>query len=66
VVVTVGDVHEDIALDLLDMGGRVLRTQRMSSEETMVRIERGNLPNGIYMLRITSDKQTNTRKLIFR
>jgi hypothetical protein len=66
VVVTVGDVHEDIALDLLDMGGRVLRTQRMSSEETMVRIERGNLPNGIYMLRIKSNGQTITRKVIFR
>ena len=66
VLVTVGDAYEEIVLDLLDMSGRVLRTLRMSDEETTLRIERGNLPNGIYMLRITSNKQTITRKVIFR
>lgn len=66
VLVTVGDAYEEIVLDLLDMSGRVLRTLRMSDEDTTLRIERGTLPNGIYMLRITSNKQTVTRKVIFR
>jgi len=66
VVVTVGDAHTEITLDMLDMSGRVLRTQRMSAEETTLRMERGNLPNGIYMLRIKSNGQTITRKVIFR
>jgi hypothetical protein len=66
VVVTVGNIHEEITLDLLDMSGRVLRTQRMSSEETTLRMERGSLPNGIYMLRIKSNGLLITRKVIFR
>lgn len=66
VIVSVKNANVEMSVDLLDISGRVLRTQRLAAGESTLRLERGNLPNGIYMLRITSDKQTITRKVIFR
>lgn len=66
VVVSVKNAHEEMVVDLLDISGRVLRTQRLAAGESTLRLERGNLPNGIYMLRMTSHGQKQTRKVIFR
>lgn len=66
VVVSVKNAHEEMVVDLLDISGRVLRTQRLAADESTLRLERGNLPNGIYMLRMTSHGQKQTRKVIFR
>jgi hypothetical protein len=66
VVVTVKDMHKEMMIELLDMCGRVLRTMRLTAEDSMLRVERGNLPDGIYMLRMTSDGHIQTRKVIFR
>lgn len=66
VVVTVKDVHKEMVFELLDMCGRVLQTWRLTAENSMLRIERGGLPDGIYMLRMTSNGQIQTRKVIFR
>lgn len=66
VVVSVKNAHEEMVVDLLDISGRVLRTQRLAAGESTLRLERGNLPNGIYMLRLTSHGQKQTRKVIFR
>jgi len=65
-VVAVKNVHAEMVLDLLDMSGRVLRTMRMPADVSEMRIDRGNLPNGIYMLRMTVNGQAQTRKVIFR
>ncbi len=66
VVVTVKDQHKEMVFELLDMCGRVLRTIRLTAENSMLRVERENLPNGIYMLRMSSNEQIQTRKVIFR
>ena len=66
VVVTVKENHEEMLFDLLDISGRVLRTYRIPADEMSLRLERGHLPNGIYMLRMTSNGQKQTRKVIFR
>lgn len=66
VVVSVKNAHEEMVVDLLDISGRVLRTQRLAAGESTLRLERGNLPNGIYMLRLTIHGQKQTRKVIFR
>ena len=66
VVLTVKENHGEILVDLLDISGRVMRTSRMPADEMSLRIERGNLPNGIYMLRMSSNGQKQTRKVIFR
>lgn len=66
VIVSVKNANEEMSVDLLDISGRVLRTQRLAAGESMLRLERGNLPNGIYMLRMTSHGQKQTRKVIFR
>ncbi len=66
VVVSVKNANEEMSVDLLDISGRVLRTQRLAASESTLRLERGNLPNGIYMLRMTSNGQKQTRKVIFR
>lgn len=66
VVLTVKENHEEILVNLLDISGRVLRTFWMPADEMSLRLERGNLPNGIYMLRMTSNGQKQTRKVIFR
>ena len=66
VVVSVKNVNEEMVVDLLDISGRILRTQRLAAGESTLRLERGNLPNGIYMLRMTSHGQKQTRKVIFR
>ena len=66
VVVSVKNANEEMVVDLLDISGRVLRTQRLAAGESMLRLERGNLPNGIYLLRLTSYGQKQTRKVIFR
>lgn len=65
-VVSVKNANEETSVDLLDISGRVLRTQRLAAGESTLRLERGNLPNGIYMLRLTSHGQKQTRKVIFR
>ncbi|MBR4535927.1 MAG: T9SS type A sorting domain-containing protein [Bacteroidales bacterium] len=39
---------------------------RLTAENSMLRVERGNLPDGIYMLRMSSNGQIQTRKVIFR
>lgn len=65
-VVSVKNANEEMVVDLLDISGRVLRTQRLAAGESTLRLERGNLPNGIYMLRMTSHGQKQTRKVIFR
>ena len=65
-VVSVKNANEEMSVDLLDISGRVLRTQRLAAGESTLRLERGNLPNGIYMLRLTSHGQKQTRKVIFR
>jgi len=39
---------------------------RMPADVSEMRIDRGNLPNGIYMLRMTVNGQAQTRKVIFR
>ncbi len=65
-VVSVKNANEETSVDLLDISGRVLRTQRLAAGESTLRLERGNLPNGIYMLRMTSHGQKQTRKVIFR
>lgn len=66
VVVTVKDLHKEMTLELVDMCGRILQTMRLTAENSMLRVERGNLPDGIYMLRMTSNGQIQTRKVIFR
>ncbi len=66
VVLTVKETHEEILVDLLDISGRILRTFRMPAGETVQRVERGNLPDGIYMLRMSSNGQKQTRKVIFK
>jgi hypothetical protein len=66
VMVTVKDLHKEMMIELLDMCGRVLRTMRLTAEDSMLRVERGNLLDGIYMLRMTSNGQIQTRKVIFR
>lgn len=66
VVVSVKNANEEMVVDLLDISGRVLRTQRLAAGESTLRLERGNLPNGIYMLRLTIHGQKQTRKVIFR
>ena len=66
VIVSVKNANEEMSVDLLDISGRVLRTQRLAAGESTLRLERGNLPNGIYMLRLTSHGQKQTRKVIFR
>jgi len=66
VVVSVKNANEEMVVDLLDISGRVLRTQRLAAGESTLRLERGSLPNGIYMLRMTSYGQKQTRKVIFR
>jgi hypothetical protein len=66
VVVSVKDQHKEMVFELLDMCGRVLRTMRLTAENSILRVERENLPNGIYMLRMSSNEQTQTRKVIFR
>ena len=66
VIVSVKNANEEMAVDLLDISGRVLRTQRLAAGESTLRLERGNLPNGIYMLRLTIHGQKLTRKVIFR
>ena len=66
VVVSVKNANEEMSVDLLDISGRVLRTQRLAAGESTLRLERGSLPNGIYMLRLTSHGQKQTRKVIFR
>ena len=65
-VVSVKNANEEMVVDLLDISGRVLRTQRLAAGESTLRLERGSLPNGIYMLRLTSHGQKQTRKVIFR
>ena len=65
-VVSVKNANEEMVVDLLDISGRVLRTQRLAAGESTLRLERGSLPNGIYMLRLTSNGQKQTRKVIFR
>jgi len=66
VIVSVKNANEEMSVDLLDISGRVLRTQRLATGDSTLRLERGNLPNGIYMLRMTSHGQKQTRKVIFR
>lgn len=66
VVVSVKNANEEMVVDLLDISGRVLKTQRLSADESTLRLDRGNLPNGIYMLRLTIHGQKQTRKVIFR
>ena len=66
VVVSVKNANMEMVVELLDNSGRVVRTQRLAAYEATLRLERGNLQNGIYMLRMTSNGQKQTRKVIFR
>ncbi len=64
--VTVEGNRERAEIALLDMSGRVVRTAVLAEGETEWRMQRGNLPNGIYMLRISGKDLSQTRKVIFR
>lgn len=64
--VSVKGADSDIRVELLDMSGRVLRREKIEAGEQATRIERGDLPSGIYMLRMISDKSQQTRKVILK
>lgn len=65
-VVVENTVEAETYVDLLDISGRILRSERMHSGDTVLRIRRGSLPSGIYMLRLSSDGHSQTRKVIFK
>lgn len=65
-IVNIENSNSDVKLELSDISGRVLRSEMITNGENSIRIERGNLPSGIYMLRISCNGQHQTRKLILK
>ena len=65
VVLTVSQQRENMVVDLLDMSGRRVRSMVLHTGESSIRIERGNLPEGIYLLKMNVNGNMQTRKVIF-
>lgn len=65
-IVNIESINSDVKLELSDISGRVLRSELITNGENSIRVERGNLPSGIYMLRLSCEGQHQTRKLILR
>ncbi|MDY6327105.1 MAG: T9SS type A sorting domain-containing protein [Bacteroidales bacterium] len=64
--VSVKNVSGAVSVELLDISGRTLRRETMDADGTPLRISRGGLPAGIYMLRLTSGNCNQTRKVILK
>ncbi len=52
-----------LRVELYDITGRLVSQQIVNANE--VRVERGNLNNGVYMLQIVFDNYSSTKKVVF-
>jgi hypothetical protein len=57
---------KQVRVDLIDMSGQVLKNFKFNPESSRFDtvLDLGNIPEGVYVLRIGSDDQVNFRKLI--
>lgn len=55
---------EDLRVELWDISGRCVRQEILSKGASVLEMERGNLPDGIYMLKLTGERGSQTRKVI--
>ena len=66
VVVTVEQgIEEDIAMELFDIGGRLISTQRFDSDNQL-EIPLFGLPQGAYFLKLTTGRQQTVKQLLKR
>lgn len=52
--------------ELLDMGGRLLRTQNSAQGAHQMLLHAGNVASGVYILKVRSTEREETRKVIIR
>lgn len=62
-VIKSGDARHSVKLELMDLSGKV---QLSTNFEDNYSLDRGNMPSGIYLLRLTSPSGVSTKKLIIR
>jgi hypothetical protein len=62
------DAEREVAISLDDFSGRTVgqQTRVMTKGDNMVRFDVGNLPEGMYYIRVRNGEKTEARKLVVR
>jgi len=58
-IIEMGDIKGQFQLDIIDIQGRIVRTENPIISDSKLVIERGNLNVGAYLLRIISNEETH-------
>jgi len=58
------DERQDLRFSLLDLSGKVHRNIELSSREESFQLDLTNLPEGVYLMRLTNGSQVNSKRIV--